>query len=65
MKKNYFWNSQKFSIREIRKTPHENPIFFLDKPCQTLFLLYTVIALLILKTEFGLIWKSHWPDEND
>ena len=39
--------------------------FFPIKPGQTLFLLYTVIALLILKTEFGLIWKSHWPDEND
>ena len=28
MKKNYFLNSQKFALREIRKTPYENPIFF-------------------------------------
>ena len=28
MKKNYFLNSQKFAIREIRKIPYENPIFF-------------------------------------
>ena len=30
-KKNYFWNSQKFAIRDIRKIPYENPNFFLGK----------------------------------
>ena len=28
IKKNYFLNSQKFALREIRKIPYENPIFF-------------------------------------
>ena len=37
MKKNYFWNSQKFAIRDIRKIPYENPTFFLGKLCQNLF----------------------------
>ena len=56
MKMKFFWNSQKFALREIRKIPYENPIFFQGKLHQTLFLLYTLIALVILNTEFGLIW---------
>ena len=28
MKKNFFLNSQKLALREIRKIPYENPIFF-------------------------------------
>ena len=29
------------------------------------FLLYTVITLVILNTEFGLIWTTPWPDEEE
>ena len=29
------------------------------------FLLYTLITLVILNTEFGLIWTTPWPDENE
>ena len=39
--------------------------FFLGKLYQTLFLLYNLIALVILNTEFCLIGKTHWPDEKD
>ena len=39
----------------------KNP-FFLGKLNQY-FLVYTVITLVILNTEFGLIWATHWPDE--
>ena len=55
MKKKYFWNSQKFAIREIRKIPYENPTFFLGTLYQIFFLLYTLITLVILHTAFGLI----------
>ena len=65
MKKNCFLNSQEFAIREIYKIPYENPIFFLGKLYRKNFLLYNLITLVILHTEFGLIWKFHWTDEND
>ena len=126
IKKNYFLNSQKFALREIRKIPYENPIFFprqaipntlfalhchytgdiqyrvwfdldnsltrwkkeiflkLAKICNsrnsqnsvwkpifsrqaipTTFLLYTVITLVILHAEFGLIWITPSPDEKE
>ena len=58
MKKNYFLNSQKFAIREIRKIPYENPKFFLGKLYQKFFFLYTLITLVILHTAFGLIWTT-------
>ena len=32
---------------------------------QIFLLLYTLITLVILHTEFGLIWTTPWPDEND
>ena len=53
----------KFLFREIQKVPYENPTFFLGKLNQKYFLLYTVIILLIFKTEFGLNWITPWPDE--
>ena len=31
----------------------------------TTFWLYTVITLMILNTEFGLIWTTPWPDEEE
>ena len=65
MKKNYFQNSQKFAIREIRKILYENPIFFLGKLYQKFFLLYTLIRLVILQAEFDLIWTAPWPYEKD
>ena len=58
MKKNYFLNSQKFAIREIRKIPYENRKFFLGKLYQKFFFLYTLITLVILHTAFGLIWTT-------
>ena len=64
MKKNYVWNSQKFAIREIRKVPYEN-FFFPRLAIPMTFWLYTVITLVILNTEFGLIWTTPWPDEKD
>ena len=64
-KKNCFLSSQEFAIREIRQIRYENPIFFLGKLYRKNFLLYNLITLVILHTEFGLIWKFHWTDEND
>ena len=122
LKKNFFKNSQKFAIREIRKIPYETQLFpkhalpiFLalhshytgDTPYRVWFdlgnsltrwkriifkilknspfakiakfrmktqlfprhalpnsfLLYTPITLVILHTEFGLMWTTPWPDE--
>ena len=54
----------KFLSREIRKIPYENPIFFRGKLYQ-FFLLYTVNTLVILNTEFDLIWATPWPDEEE
>ena len=53
-KNSYFAKFAKFRIK--------NQFFLLDKQYQRKFLFYTLIALLILNTEFGLIWKTHWPD---
>ena len=39
--------------------------FLLGKLYQKYFLHYTVIILLILNAEFGLIWKTPWPDEKE
>ena len=61
MKKN-FLDSQKFAIREIRKTPNQKPFFSLASYTNN-FWLYTVITLVIPNTEFGLIWATPWPDE--
>ena len=65
MKKNYFLNSQKFALREIRKIPYKNPFFFLGKLYQRLFLMYTLVTLVILNTAFGLIWTTPCPDEKE
>ena len=60
MKKTYFQNS---FFAKFAKVPYENPIFF-PRPALTIFfLLYTLITLLILNTEFGLIWTTPWPAE--
>ena len=55
----------KFLFREIQKVLYENPTFFLVKLNEKYFLLYTVITMVILNTEFGLIWTTPWPDEED
>ena len=65
MKKTYFKNSQKFAIHESCKIPYENPIFSLGKLYQKYDLRNTPITLVILHTEFGLIWATPWPDEKD
>ena len=39
-----------------------NNHFFLGKLYQHFFLLYTIITMVILNTEFGLIWTTPWPD---
>ena len=61
MKKTYF---QKFFFPEIQ-VPYENPPFLLGKINQKYFLLNTFITLVILNTDFGLIWTTPWPDENE
>ena len=58
MKKTFYKNSQKFEIREVRKSQYEDPLFSLGKLYQKFFLLYNFITLLILNTEFGLIWRT-------
>ena len=60
MKKTYFL---RFLFRNIRKIPYENPFF--SEVSSTIFLPYTVITLVILNAEFGLIWPTPWPDEKD
>ena len=55
----------KFLFREIQKVLYENPTFFLGKLYQKYFLLYNLTILVILNTEFGLIWANPWPDEKD
>ena len=62
MRKNYFQNSQKFANREIGKIPYENPTFFVGK-LYKFSLLYTLNTLVILNTEYGLVWTTPWPDE--
>ena len=52
----------KFLLREIQKVLYETPTFFLGKLNQY-FMLYTIITLVILNTEFDLIWTTPWPDE--
>ena len=64
MKKNFFLNSQKFAIREIRKIPYETH-FFHRQAIPTSFLLYTLITLVVLHAAFGLIWTIPWADEKD
>ena len=58
--KNQFLN---FANREIRKFPYENFRFFLGKIYQKFFLFCTLSTIVILHTEFGLIWTTPWPDE--
>ena len=53
----------KFVIREIRKFPYENMTFFVGKLYQKFFLFYTLTALVILHTEFGLIWTTPWTNK--
>ena len=55
----------KFIFREIQKVPYEILTFFLGKLHQKFFLFYTLIKLVILHAEFGLIWTTPWPDEKD
>ena len=59
MKKNLFL---KFLFHEILKIPYEKPNFF-PRPALPIFSLYTLSTLLILNTEFGLIWTTPWPAE--
>ena len=47
-------NSQKFRTKTQ---------FFSEASSNNFFLLYTLITLLILNTEFGLIWTTPWPAE--
>ena len=56
-KRNFFLNSRKLAIWEIRKIPYANP-FFSRQAIPTTFLPYTLITLVILHTEFGLIWTT-------
>ena len=62
--KELFLKFAKIAIREIREIPYENPTFFVGKLYQ-FSLLYTLITLVILNTEFGLIWTTPWPNEEE
>ena len=53
----------KFVIRWIRKISNENSIFFPGKLCQNFFFSPPCITLVIILTEFGLIYTSPWPHE--
>ena len=62
MKKNFFKilkNSQFAKFAKFRMKNH----FFPRQSIPTTFLLCTLITLLILNTEFGLIWTTPWPAE--
>ena len=62
MKKNFFKilkNSQFAKFAKFRIKNH----FFPRQAIPTTFWLYTVITLVILNTEFGLIWATPWPDD--
>ena len=52
-------NSQFARFAKFRMKTH----FFPRQAIPTTFWLYTVITLVILNTEFGLIWATPWPDE--
>ena len=59
-------NLLKFSkFRNSRNSQNSvwKPNFFPRQALPIFFLLYTVIALVILNTDFGLIWTTRWPDE--
>ena len=56
-------NFSKFGNREIRKYSYENFLFFLGKIYQKFFSFCTLTTMVILHTEFGLIWTTPWPDE--
>ena len=55
----------KFLFSKIQKNPYEILIFLQGKLYHKYFWLYTVIILLILNTEFDLIWTTPYPDEKD
>ena len=61
------WKRHIFKITFSRNSKSSvwNPTFFLGRLNQKYFLLYTVISLVILNAEFGLIWTIPWPDEKD
>ena len=64
------WTDEKnqfliFANREIRKFPYENFRFFLGKIYQKFLSFCTLTTMVILHTEFGLIWTTPWPDEKD
>ena len=54
-------NSQFAKFAKFRMKTH----FFPRHAIPTTFWLYTVITLVILNTEFGLIWTPPWPDEEE
>ena len=54
-------NSQFAKFAKFRMKNH----FFLGKLFPTTFLLYTLITLVILNTEFDLIWTTPWPAEKE
>ena len=67
------WPDEKELFLKFSKIPNSRksqtsvwkPNFFLGKLYQQFFLLYTLITLVILHSEFGLIWTTPWPDEKE
>ena len=53
----------KFLFREIQKVLYENPTFFIVELNKKYFLHYTVITMVILHAQLGLIWATPWPDK--
>ena len=60
------WKRPFFKILFSRSSKSSvwNTNFFPDKVYH-FFLLYTLITLVMLHTEFGLIWTTPWPDEKE
>ena len=64
MKKNFFKILKNSQFTKFAKFCIKNH-FFPRQAIPTTFLLCTLITLLILNTEFGLIWTTPWPAEKN
>ena len=65
------WKRTIFKIRKnskfakFAKFRMKHQFFFPGKLYQKFFLPYTFITLVIRHADFGLIWTTPWPDEED
>ena len=61
------WKRSIFKVPFLQnsKIPSKRLTFFLGKLYRKLFLFYAPITLLVLHAEFGFVWTTPWPDENE